>query len=56
MLWLCVSGYGYADRLCGYVLQGVVVLMGCAIAPLLSSVADALEAIILTMHNEDFSL
>ena len=36
-------------------LQSVVILMGNAIQPLLSSISDALEAIILTMHNEDFS-
>ncbi|XP_064633908.1 conserved oligomeric Golgi complex subunit 5-like [Lineus longissimus] len=36
-------------------LESVVVLMGNAINPLLSSIADALEAIILTMHSEDFS-
>ena len=36
-------------------IQDVVVLMGNAINPLLSSINDALEAIILTMHNEDFS-
>ena len=29
--------------------------MGNAIQPLLGSVADALQAIVLTMHNEDFS-
>ena len=32
-----------------------MVLMGTAIQPLFESVSDALEAIILTMHNEDFS-
>ncbi|XP_071081856.1 conserved oligomeric Golgi complex subunit 5-like [Haliotis cracherodii] len=36
-------------------LQGVVALMGAAINPLLSSISDALEAIILTIHQEDFS-
>lgn len=36
-------------------LEKVVQLMGGAITPLLSSVSDALEAIILTMHQEDFS-
>jgi len=36
-------------------LQKVVQLMGAAITPLLSSLSDALEAIILTMHQEDFS-
>ena len=35
--------------------QELVVLMGTAIQPLFESVSDALEAIILTMHNEDFS-
>jgi hypothetical protein len=35
--------------------QKVVQLMGNAITPLLSSLSDALEAIILTMHQEDFS-
>ena len=43
-----------ADDLCGW-LQKVVQLMGAAIMPLLSSLSDALEAIILTMHQEDFS-
>ncbi|KAK7101689.1 conserved oligomeric Golgi complex subunit 5-like isoform X2 [Littorina saxatilis] len=36
-------------------LEKVVQLMGAAITPLLSSLTDALEAIILTMHQEDFS-
>ncbi|XP_077981435.1 conserved oligomeric Golgi complex subunit 5-like [Glandiceps talaboti] len=36
-------------------LQCVVQLMTNAIKPLLSSVADSIEAIILTMHGEDFS-
>ncbi|KAK7476321.1 hypothetical protein BaRGS_00032439 [Batillaria attramentaria] len=36
-------------------LEKVVQLMGAAITPLLSSLSDALEAIILTMHQEDFS-
>ncbi|XP_070557668.1 conserved oligomeric Golgi complex subunit 5-like [Ptychodera flava] len=36
-------------------LQSVVQLMTNAIKPLLTSVADSIEAIILTMHNEDFS-
>ncbi|KAL8566375.1 hypothetical protein ACOMHN_049333 [Nucella lapillus] len=36
-------------------LEKVVQLMGAAISPLLSSLSDALEAIILTMHQEDFS-
>ncbi|XP_062611399.1 conserved oligomeric Golgi complex subunit 5-like isoform X3 [Saccostrea cucullata] len=36
-------------------LEGVVVLMSNAISPLMSSVLDAVEAIILTMHQEDFS-
>ncbi|KAJ8301246.1 hypothetical protein KUTeg_020233 [Tegillarca granosa] len=36
-------------------LQGVVILMSNAINPLLSSISDAVEAIILTMHQEDFS-
>ncbi|KAL4226453.1 Conserved oligomeric Golgi complex subunit [Mactra antiquata] len=36
-------------------LQTIVLLMTSAIKPLLSSICDALEAIILTMHQEDFS-
>ncbi|XP_059152670.1 conserved oligomeric Golgi complex subunit 5-like [Physella acuta] len=36
-------------------LESVVQLMGAAIQPLLSSISDALEAIILTIHQEDFS-
>ncbi|XP_052679211.1 conserved oligomeric Golgi complex subunit 5-like isoform X3 [Crassostrea angulata] len=36
-------------------LEGVVVLMSSALSPLMSSVLDAVEAIILTMHQEDFS-
>lgn len=36
-------------------LQIVTTLMANAIRPLLSSVADSVEAIILTIHNEDFS-
>ncbi|KAK3101950.1 hypothetical protein FSP39_007576 [Pinctada imbricata] len=36
-------------------LQDVVMLMSSAIGPLLSSISDAVEAIILTMHQEDFS-
>lgn len=35
--------------------QDVTSLMRSAIAPLLSSIGDALEAIVLTMHNEDFA-
>ncbi|KAH9496319.1 Conserved oligomeric Golgi complex subunit [Bulinus truncatus] len=36
-------------------LEYIVQLMGTAIQPLLSSISDALEAIILTIHGEDFS-
>ncbi|XP_041513912.1 conserved oligomeric Golgi complex subunit 5 isoform X1 [Microtus oregoni] len=36
-------------------LKTVHALMGNAIQPLLTSVADAVEAIIITMHQEDFS-
>ena len=35
--------------------QEVAQLMGAAVAPLLDSVNDSIEAILLTMHNEDFS-
>lgn len=38
-----------------YVEQSVLYLMGTAIQPLLSSISDALEAIVLTIHQEDFS-
>ncbi|ELT89629.1 hypothetical protein CAPTEDRAFT_226404 [Capitella teleta] len=37
-------------------LESVVEMMGSAIQPLFSSISDALEAIILTIHQEDFSL
>ena len=36
-------------------LRELVKLMVSALQPLLSSVSDAVEAIILTMHNEDFA-
>ncbi|CAI9719984.1 conserved oligomeric Golgi complex subunit 5 [Octopus vulgaris] len=36
-------------------LKDVVMLMSSGIQPLLSSISDALEAIILTIHQEDFS-
>lgn len=36
-------------------LKNIVLLMTSAVRPLMSSVCDALEAIILTMHQEDFS-
>ncbi|XP_058930495.2 conserved oligomeric Golgi complex subunit 5 isoform X1 [Kogia breviceps] len=36
-------------------LKEVHVLMGNAVQPLLTSVGDAIEAIIITMHQEDFS-
>ncbi|KAK6993674.1 conserved oligomeric Golgi complex subunit 5 [Biomphalaria glabrata] len=36
-------------------LEFIVQLMGTALQPLLSSISDALEAIILTIHSEDFS-
>ncbi|XP_011370802.1 conserved oligomeric Golgi complex subunit 5 isoform X2 [Pteropus alecto] len=36
-------------------LQMIHVLMGNAVQPLLTSVGDAIEAIIITMHQEDFS-
>ncbi|XP_060052379.1 conserved oligomeric Golgi complex subunit 5 isoform X2 [Erinaceus europaeus] len=36
-------------------LKTIHVLMGNAIQPLLTSVGDAIEAIIITMHQEDFS-
>ncbi|XP_072175838.1 conserved oligomeric Golgi complex subunit 5-like [Diadema setosum] len=35
-------------------LQNVVAMMSAAIQPLLTSIGDSVEAIILTMHNEDF--
>ena len=37
-------------------LEETVILMSNAINPLLSSISDATEAIILTMHQEDFSV
>lgn len=37
-------------------LQEIVLLMSAGIQPLLSSISDALEAITLTMHQEDFSI
>ncbi|XP_061570606.1 conserved oligomeric Golgi complex subunit 5 [Cololabis saira] len=36
-------------------LEGVQVLMGSAVQPLLQSVSDSIEAIIFTLHQEDFS-
>ncbi|KAG1656205.1 Conserved oligomeric Golgi complex subunit 5 [Nymphon striatum] len=33
----------------------VILLMKSAVQPLISSISDAIESIILTMHNEDFS-
>ena len=36
-------------------LEGVTSLMRNGIQPLVTSIAEAVEAIILTMHNEDFS-
>uniref|UniRef100_A0A8C5B909 Conserved oligomeric Golgi complex subunit 5 n=1 Tax=Gadus morhua TaxID=8049 RepID=A0A8C5B909_GADMO len=42
-------------RLHGAVAKGVQVLMAAAVEPLLQSVSDSLEAIIITMHQEDFS-
>ncbi|XP_055276138.1 conserved oligomeric Golgi complex subunit 5 [Moschus berezovskii] len=36
-------------------LKAIYVLMGNAVQPLLTSVGDAIEAIIITMHQEDFS-
>uniref|UniRef100_A0A8D0YBF7 Conserved oligomeric Golgi complex subunit 5 n=1 Tax=Sus scrofa TaxID=9823 RepID=A0A8D0YBF7_PIG len=36
-------------------LKAIHVLMGNAVQPLLTSVGDAIEAIIITMHQEDFS-
>nr|XP_025839854.1 conserved oligomeric Golgi complex subunit 5 [Vulpes vulpes] len=36
-------------------LKTIHVLMGSAVQPLLTSVGDAIEAIIITMHQEDFS-
>ncbi|KAK3767574.1 hypothetical protein RRG08_003835 [Elysia crispata] len=36
-------------------METIVALMGSAITPLLSSISDALEAIVLTIHQEDFS-
>ncbi|XP_068829171.1 conserved oligomeric Golgi complex subunit 5 isoform X2 [Capricornis sumatraensis] len=37
------------------VTKAICVLMGNAVQPLLTSVGDAIEAIIITMHQEDFS-
>ncbi|XP_034381715.1 conserved oligomeric Golgi complex subunit 5 [Cyclopterus lumpus] len=36
-------------------LEGVQVLMSSAVQPLLQSVSDSIEAIIITLHQEDFS-
>lgn len=38
-----------------FVIQGVQVLMSSAVQPLLQSVSDSIEAIIITLHQEDFS-
>jgi len=36
-------------------LQAVQALMSSAVQPLLNSVSDSVEAILITMHQEDFS-
>ena len=36
-------------------LEDVVKLIKSAVSPLMLSIADAVEAVILTLHNEDFS-
>lgn len=36
-------------------IQGVQALMSSAVLPLLQSVSDSIEAIIITLHQEDFS-
>ncbi|XP_069485244.1 conserved oligomeric Golgi complex subunit 5 [Ambystoma mexicanum] len=44
-----------AEQTIGTALKIIHSLMGSAVQPLLSSVADSVEAIIITMHQEDFS-
>ncbi|MED6259800.1 hypothetical protein ATANTOWER_031897, partial [Ataeniobius toweri] len=36
-------------------LEGVQALMSSAVQPLLQSVSESIEAIIITLHQEDFS-
>lgn len=38
-----------------FCVQGVEALMSSAVQPLLQSVSDSIEAIIITLHQEDFS-
>ncbi|XP_033647188.1 conserved oligomeric Golgi complex subunit 5-like [Asterias rubens] len=45
---------GQAVQVVQLALQDVVALMSNAIKPILSSIFDSIDAIILTMHNEDF--
>ena len=55
--WLaCLTDFG-ADcvALMTDSLSPMAKLMSLSLQPLLSSVADAVEAILLTMHDEDFS-
>ncbi|XP_069085933.1 conserved oligomeric Golgi complex subunit 5 [Pleurodeles waltl] len=44
-----------ADQTISAALKVIHSLMGSAVQPLLNSVADSVEAIIITMHQEDFS-
>uniref|UniRef100_A0A8D3E7L3 Conserved oligomeric Golgi complex subunit 5 n=1 Tax=Scophthalmus maximus TaxID=52904 RepID=A0A8D3E7L3_SCOMX len=54
-----ISGLGCCPASAGEVLssslEGVQALMGSAVQPLLQSVSDSIEAIIITLHQEDFS-
>lgn len=38
-----------------FIFQSVQTLMGSAVQPLLMSITESVEAIIITMHQEDFS-
>ncbi|KAG7277633.1 hypothetical protein CRUP_025318 [Coryphaenoides rupestris] len=44
-----------AEQAISSTLEGVQALMNAAVQPLLQSVSDSLEAILITMHQEDFS-
>ncbi|XP_028933803.1 conserved oligomeric Golgi complex subunit 5 isoform X2 [Ornithorhynchus anatinus] len=44
-----------AERTIASALQTIRALMGSAVQPLLTSVGDSIEAVIITMHQEDFS-
>uniref|UniRef100_A0AAX7T167 Conserved oligomeric Golgi complex subunit 5 n=1 Tax=Astatotilapia calliptera TaxID=8154 RepID=A0AAX7T167_ASTCA len=50
-----ISGLGSCPQAAAESLAGVQALMRSAVHPLLQSVTDSIEAIIITLHQEDFS-